>query len=127
MHQALWLSFKNRVNKTKFGIVPYPTRKWAVIESEVAGDLGASFEKMPRDYSELNYDMIRHIKMDENPLPHWEHLTGTFAIMDGELLRFILYSNIPLEKLIRYELANRGYDENHRWCRFDKANEIWLK
>jgi hypothetical protein len=127
MHQALWLSFKDRVNKTEFGIVPYPTRKWAVIKSEVAEDLDVSFEKIPSDYSELNYDIIRHIKMDKNPLRHLEELLGVFSVMDGELLRYILHGKIPLEKLIRYELASRGFDENHDWIGFDRAEEIWLE
>jgi hypothetical protein len=76
---------------------------------------------------EMTYDDIRHIKMQYDPLRHWEDLTGTFSVMDGELLRFVLHTKIPLEKLIRHELASRGYDENHRWIGFDKASEIWLK
>jgi hypothetical protein len=47
--------------------------------------------------------------------------------MDGKILRYILYAKIPLEKLIRFELAGRGFDENHRWVGFEKANEIWLQ
>jgi hypothetical protein len=34
--------------------------------------------------------------------------------MNGKLLRFLLHTKIPLEKLIRHELASRGYDKNHR-------------
>ncbi len=127
IHQALWLSFKNRVAKVRFGVVPYPKNRWAVIESATAKQIGASFEKIPSDYSKMTYDMIRHIKMDEDPLRHLEELTGVFAIMDVELLRFILHAKIPLEKLIRYELAGRGHDKNHHWVGFDKAEEIWLE
>ena len=47
-------------------------------------------DKLPQDHSDMNYDEIRHIRMDYDPLPHWEELTGTFSVMDGELLRFIL-------------------------------------
>jgi hypothetical protein len=47
--------------------------------------------------------------------------------MDGKILRYILYAKIPLEKLIRFELAGRGFDENHRWVGFEKAHEIWLQ
>ena len=127
MHQALWLSFKNRITKTEFGVVRYKNNTWAVIESELSEDLGFPFEKMPRDYSKMNYDMIRHIKGDEDPIIQWEELTGVFSVMDGELLRYILHAKIPLEKLIRYELAIRGFDKNHVWCGFDKSQEIWLK
>lgn len=50
-----------------------------------------------------------------------------FSIADGEVLRFILALNIPLEKFIRYELAARGYDEDHKWVGFPQAKKIWLK
>ena len=30
------------------------------------------------------------------------------SITDGEILRFILHTKLPLEKMIRYELASRG-------------------
>jgi hypothetical protein len=69
---------------------------------------------LPKDYSKITYDDIRHIKMQYDPLRHWEDLTGTFAVMNGKLLRFLLHTKIPLEKLIRHELASRGYDKNHR-------------
>ena len=82
---------------------------------------------LPKDYSQMNYTQIRYIRMDDNPLPHWEELIGFFATMDGELLRFMLHAKIPLEKLIRYELAIRGFDKNHIWCGFEKAENIWLK
>jgi hypothetical protein len=74
----------------------------------------------------MSYDEIRHIRMDKEPLPHLEALMSHFSTMDGEILRYILYAKIPLEKLIRFELADRGFDENHRWIGFEKANEIWL-
>jgi len=48
------------------------------------------------------------------------------STVDGEILRFILDTKIPLNNLIRHELALRGFDKNHRWCGFDKAREIWL-
>ena len=63
----------------------------------------------------------------EDPLNHWEEIRGIYSIMDGELLRYILQSKIPLEKFIRFELASRGYDKDYRWCGFEKAEEIWLK
>lgn len=62
----------------------------------------------------MTYDDIRHIKMQYDPLRYWEDLTETFSAMDGELLCFLIHTKISLEKLIRHELAGRGYDENHR-------------
>lgn len=82
---------------------------------------------LPKDYSEITYRHLDSIRQDEDPLPHWESITGMLAVMDGEILRFILNNRVPLDRLIRHELALRGFDENHRWCGFDKAREIWLK
>ncbi len=75
----------------------------------------------------MDYKHIRQISMDEDPLNHWEEIRGMFSVMDGEILRYILEANIPLEKFIRNELANRGYDKDHQWVGFDKAEQIWLK
>ena len=125
---CMWLNFKYRIARIKFVVINSPENNFAVCEEATADEMGISFlDILPKDYSEMTYDDIRHIKMQYDPLPHWEDLTGVFSVMDGELLRFILHAKIPLEKLIRHELAGRGYDENHRWCGFDKASDIWLK
>ena len=79
------------------------------------------------DYVDMDYDHIDRIALDDDPLKHWSELRGAFSTMDGELLRFILYMKIPLEKCIRHELASRVYDEDHQWVGFDKAKEIWKK
>lgn len=127
IHHCLWLNFKYRIAKIYFGVIPHPNNKWAVCEEATANELGAVFiDVLPKDYAEMSYDHIRHIKMDDDPLPHLETVLGMFSVADGEILRYILASKIPLEKLIRYELAARGHDENHRWCGFDKAESIWL-
>ena len=124
---ALWLNFKYRIAKISFGVIHGPDDNFAVVEEATAQEMEMSFiPNLPKDYCSMSYDHIRHIKMDEDPLRHWESLNGTFAIMDGELLRFILAGKIPLEKFIRAELAARGYDKDHRWCGFEKAEEIWL-
>ncbi|QMU64916.1 MAG: hypothetical protein GKR88_11850 [Flavobacteriaceae bacterium] len=74
----------------------------------------------------MAYDMIRHMRADKDPLDHLEELTGVFSTINSELLRYVLHTKMPLEKLIRYELAIRGYDKDHRWIGFDRAEEIWL-
>ena len=124
---TIWLNFKYRIAKIRFGIIEHPDNKWAVCEELTRDEIGIPFVETSQDHSDMNYDEIRHIRMDYDPLPHWEELTGTFSVMNGELLRFILHAKIPLEKLIRHELAGRGYDETHLWCGFDKASKIWLK
>jgi hypothetical protein len=124
---ALWLNFKYRIANIPFGIIKFKNQ-FAVLEQSTACEMNVEFlDILPNDLSELSYDNLRHIRMDKEPLPHWESIIGHFSVMDGELLRYILHAKIPLEKLIRFELAGRGFDENHRWCGFDKASEIWMQ
>ena len=128
IHHCLWLNFKYRIAKIKFGIIHGPNNNWAVCEEATAQEMEVTFlDILPKDYSKMSYKDILQMRMDKEPLPHLEEINGMLSTMDGEMLRFILHSKIPLEKLIRFELAGRGYDENHRWCGFEKANEIWLK
>ncbi|WP_452225603.1 hypothetical protein [Lacinutrix chionoecetis] len=127
IHHAIWLNFKYRIAKITFGVIHGPDNNWAVLEEATAKDMGIAFlDVLSNEYSKLSYDHIRHIKMDTDPLPHLETILGLFSSVDGELLRFIIQTKLPLDKLIRHELASRGYDENHRWCGFDKAQDIWL-
>ena len=124
---AMWLNFKYRITKIKFGVINGPDNNFAVCEEATVEEMELSFSDiLPKDYSEMSYDNIRHIRMDQDSLPFWDSIVGMFSVTDGEILRYILHAKIPLEKLIRYELAGRGYDKNHRWCGFDKAAEIWL-
>lgn len=130
IHHALWLNFKYRIAKIKFGVIhgPDESHKWAVVEEITAQEMEMTFlDILPKNYENLTYDEIRRLYVDENLPRHWEELKGSLSTMDGEILRFILHAKIPLEKLIRFELASRGHDENHRFCGFEKAQEIWLK
>lgn len=125
---ALWLNFKYRIANITFGVIHGPENDWAVCEQTTADEMGRTFlGLLPDDHSKMSYRDIRHIKMDRDPLPHWESITGLFSVAGGEILRYMLHSKVPVEKLIRFELASRGYDKNHRWCGFDKAEEIWLE
>ena len=127
VHHAMWLNFKYRIAGITFGVISRPKNNFAVCEQATANELGVSFlEILPNDYSELSYDDLRRVKMDNDSLPYWSSIIGVFSVIDGEILRFILHNKMPIEKLIRHELATRGYDKNHRWCGFDKAEEIWL-
>jgi hypothetical protein len=127
IHHCLWLNFKYRIAQIKFGIIQRPNNNWAVCEEATAKEMEMEFlDILPKDYSEMTYDDIRLIRMDKEPLPHLEELMGHFTTMDGEILRFILHSKIPVEKLIRFVLAERGFDKNHRWVGFSKSFEIWL-
>ena len=124
---AVWLNFKHRVDGKRFGVIQSIEGDFIIISPNHPTFKGEEFETLPENYVDISYKDIRNIGMDIDPLKHWEEIKGSFAILDGEILRFILKYNVPLERLIRYELACRGYDENHQWCGFEKAEAIWLK
>jgi len=125
---ALWLNFKYRIANISFGVIDGTQSKFAVCEEATANEMGISFlDILPKDYVDIEYRKLDTLAMDRNPLPHWEKIQGLFSVADGEILRYLLALEIPLEKFIRHELAKRGYDENHRWCGFDNARDIWLK
>ncbi|MCW3159670.1 hypothetical protein [Chryseobacterium oryctis] len=127
MDFAVWKNFENRMKKEQFGVLDAPEENYAVVNQAMLMDLEMEFQyPLPEDYDWIDYNKIRTIRMDYDPLSHWEELTGAFSVMNGELLRFILKFDVPLKKFIRYELASRGYDENHQWVGFDKAEEIWF-
>lgn len=125
---AMWLNFKYRIAGIVFGVIRMATIKYAVCEKATADEMKTAFlDVLPKDYSEMSYRKLDKIRQDEESLPHWESIIGIVTTMDGELLRYILKNRIPIDRIIRHELASRGFDKNHRWCGFDRAREIWLR
>ncbi len=125
---AMWLNFKYRIAGIVFGVIHGPENNWAVCEQATADEMEMTFlDILPKDFSRLNNKQLDAVRQDQEPLPFWSELVGMVSVADGEILRFILENNIPLDKIIRHELALRGFDKNHRWCGFAKAKEIWLK
>ena len=127
VQHAIWLTFDNRVEGIQYGVEKNFTDLWAVVKVSDIKKENPYITETIGDYSHMSYDMIRKLRSDNDPAPPWEELMGAFSVLNGEILRYILHAKIPLEKLIRYELAARGYDENHNWCGFEKAEEFWLK
>ena len=126
INHAMWLNFKYRIAGITFGVIPGPKRNFAVCEQATLEEMGSSFlDILPKDYGKLSYRKLDVIRQDEEQLPHWESIIGMVSVMNGEILRFILETKLPLERIIRHELALRGFDKNHRWCGFNKAREIW--
>ena len=123
---ALWRNANHRYN-SNYGVVHSASDDYIIIQTDNETFSNADFEILPQDYNNMTYEHIQRIGMDEDPLRHWEDLKGAFSTMHGELLRFILRYNIPLEKFIRFELASRGYDENFEWVGFDESQKIWLQ
>jgi len=127
MDESLWLNFKHRVDGKTLGVIESIEGDYIIISPEHPTFKDDGFETLPKHYKKMDYDHIKSIYTDVDPLSHWEEIKGMFSVMDGEVLRFILHYNVPLKRFIRYELACRGFDKDHKWCGFDKAKKIWLK
>lgn len=124
--QAMWLSFVHRTKGWTFGVVQSVEGGWFVTERTHPSFDESDFTSLPKDCANMDYNHIKRIGMDTEPLEHWEEIKGMFSVANGETLRFILHNSVPLERIIRFELAARGYDKDHRWVGFEKAKEIWL-
>ncbi len=123
---AVWMNFKYRIDERSYGVIQDKKAHWYnVVETQ--GRRKSSLIELPNDYRGMTYEQIEAIRTIVNPLSHWEEMIGLFSSTHGEILRFILAGGVPLEKLIRYELAIRGYDQNNLWVGFDRARKIWLK
>ncbi len=128
IHYALWLNFKYRREDELFSVVIGPENNFAVCQTQMAKDM---FVSVMDDFTDvlknLSYDELSSIASDYDPLPFWEDIRGMFSTKDNHTLMLILDQKIPLEKIIRFELAGREYDENNIWVGYDKAKEIWLE
>lgn len=124
---AVWKNFKHRVDGKRFEVIQSVEGDFLIVPPNHPTFKDEEFEELLNDYANMDYKHIRNIYMDIDPLHYFAEIKGMISVMDGEILRFILKYKIPLEIFIRIELANRGYDENHQWCGFEKAKAIWLK
>lgn len=123
---CLWHNFTHRTQKLQLGVVLSIKGDFLVVPVGHPTFEHDDFEVLPTDYSNMSYKHMKIIGMDEERLHVWEELLGIFSTMSGEIMRFILHMKVPLYKMIRWELANRGYDENNIWVGYDRAYEIWL-
>lgn len=125
--RAVWLQFENRSTGKKFVVYDGPADNYAVSDLQMAQEMemDTHFYPLPESYKDLSYERLEAIAKDSDMLQHWEELLGKFSVMEGELLRFIIRFQIPVEKLIRHELVNRGFDQNNQWVGFENSKEIW--
>lgn len=127
LDEALWINFRHRTTDYRVGVIQSIEGGYILAHPDHSDHKGQYFETLPIDYSNMTYDQIAAIGMDKDPLWHWEEIRGAFQILDGELLRFIIAKKVPLERMIRYELACRGHDKDHQWVGFEKAKKVWLE
>ncbi|MEM6719211.1 MAG: hypothetical protein AAF611_07865 [Bacteroidota bacterium] len=124
--RAMWLNFKYRLTDIRFGVIHGKDNDWATVEKITADEMGVPFlDVLPDDYSQMTYLHIQNAKLEHDLLRHLQNIVNIFSKIDSELLLYVIYSKMPLEKLLRYELASRKRDEKNRWCGFEKAKEIW--
>lgn len=125
--RAVWLQFEHRNEGQEFVVYDGPTGNYAISDLQTANqmEMELHFYPLPDSYRNLSYKRLQAISKNLDMLKHWEDLLGKFMVMEGELLRFMLRYQIPLEKIIRHELSTRGFDENNRWVGFDASRKIW--
>lgn len=123
---ALWMNFKYRKDKRSYVVIQDKKSKMYQVVPQLGRKKSFCIEK-PENYLEMDYQQIQIIRSELVPLNHWEEIIGLFSSAHGEILRFIIMYQVPIEKLIRYELACREHDKNHDWVGFDKASKIWLE
>lgn len=125
--RAVWLQFENRSTGKKFVVYDGPADNYAVSDLQTAQEMemDTHFYSLPDSYFNLSHERLDAIAKDTDMLQHWEELLGKFSVMEGELLRFIIRFQIPVEKLICHELSNRGFDQNNQWVGFKASKKIW--
>ena len=101
---ALWRNYNHR-DDDNYGVFETTKGEYNVCQTDDTKYANATFLALPKDHSEMDYEHIQNIRTDYDPLNHWEEITGMLSVAHGEVLRYILFANVPLERFIRYELA----------------------
>lgn len=125
--RAVWLQFQYRNQERDFVVYDGPEDNFAVSDLLTAQEmeLDNHFYPLVDNYKNLSYERLEAIAKESYILEHWENLLGKFSVMEAELLRFMVLYQIPVEKLIRHQLANRGFDQKNQWVGFKNAKAIW--
>ena len=128
--RALWLEFEHRnlPNPKQFVVFDgAEDNSYAVADIQTFEELEItnSYYSLPENYQHWTYGDLKGIAGDPEMLEHWENLLGKFSVMEGDLLKFILKYQVPLEKIIRHELGCRGFDADNRWIGFTESEKVW--
>ena len=128
--RALWLEFEHRNVPKQFVVFdgPEDNNNYFVADIQTAQEMEITHQyySLPENYQHWTYGDLKGIAGDPEMLSHFEELLGKFSVMEGNLLKFILKYQLPLEKIIRHELACRGFDENN-WVGFQESEKYWMK
>ncbi len=124
---ANWLNFIHRNKEQSFYVIEHDNGNYLVCSEETPNTDTSNHIPLEGSYEDMEYEDIKNICKDIDPLKHWENLCGAISTIDGELLRFILAEQIPLTKFIQYELGCRGCDDKGEWIGFEKSEAFWQK
>lgn len=128
--RALWLEFEHRNVPKQFVVFdgPEDSNNYFVADIQTAQEMEIKHQyySLPENYQHWTYGDLKGIAGDPEMLSHFEELLGKFQVMEGNLLKFILKYQLPLEKIIRHELGCRGFDDNN-WVGFQESEKYWMK
>ena len=127
--RALWLEFEHRDIPKQYVVFDgAEDNSYAVADIQTFEELEItnSYYSLPENYQHWTYGDLKGIAGDPEMLSHFEELLGKFSVMEGNLLKFILKYQLPLEKIIRHELGCRGFDDNN-WVGFQESEKYWMK
>jgi len=69
---AMWLNFKYRISKIKFGVIHDPNNNWAVCEEATAQEMKMTFlDVLPKDYSNMNYPELFTVILFQSQTAHY--------------------------------------------------------
>ncbi len=127
LNTAIWLNFKHQAEgEGRFSIIDGPSGEFTVVSHDILED----FENpsvIPHDdhYEGIDPEVAHYIRHDPEPMDHWQEIIDMISMMDGDILRFILYTDLPLNTFIKEELAGRGYDDRGNWIGFEQSKALW--
>lgn len=104
---AMWMTFTHRkyTNGQHAVFLNNETREFEVKALRDKIEPEYIFLLLPENHSQMTYSHFKTIYSDPDPLEHWKKIMVILSEIDEELLRFLVNCQIPLEKLIQFELS----------------------
>lgn len=119
---AVWMSFKH---KNQFVVVEEEKGVFQVLPFSEKGNKIPI--PLPSNYKDLSYEAIEKFWNDKDCLWQWQWLMDMFLYVDHTFLHFLIEYEIPLEKVARYSMAFRKWDENKKKISYKESKKMWLK
>ena len=122
-------TFKYRRTHIEFGIVDMTDGIHAVMENEVARELGWTFIDPPElEFEKLSFDRFDEIydkELSNNQPSFWKELEMAFAFTDRDLFIFLIQKQFPIDRYIRFNLAQRQVNTDNRFIGKQEAYALW--